>query len=191
MLCCLALTFVAGCGGSSKPTASKSTTTTATHTTVIHGIKERYAKPASPGPHPGAKIKGLIVKDVRKGTGDEIHAGDTGLFDFIATNYVTGRAMESSWNRRRAFETRVEHGVVIDGWWQGIPGMRVAGERRLIIPPSLGFTTNPDPEVQRATTYFDVVLLGVIPAQAPGVGGNSGGGQGAAGGGEVPSNLGQ
>lgn len=135
----------------------------------------KYPKPRNPGPHPGARIDHLIVHDVRKGIGAEIQAGDTGTFEFIATNWVTGRAIESSWHRRRPFETQIEHNVVIDGWWQGIPGMRVGGRRQIIIPPSLGFTTNP--ELQNATTYFDVVLNNIRPQQPralSGGGGNQG-----------------
>jgi FKBP-type peptidyl-prolyl cis-trans isomerase FkpA len=63
---------------------------------------------------------------------------------------------------------------VIDGWWQGIPGMRVGGRRQLIIPPSLGFTQMP--ELQDATTFFDVVLVEIRPQQPAGVGGGEGGG---------------
>lgn len=120
--------------------------------------------PKGPGPHPGAKIDQLIVKDVVKGKGDEIHAGDTGIFDFIATDYISGAPIDHSWNRKPPFETKLDHNVVIDGWWQGLAGMRVGGRRQLIIPPSLGFLNNPNPKVSGKTTFFDVVLLGVKPA---------------------------
>ena len=55
-------------------------------------------------------------------------------------------------------------GQVIEGWEQGIPGMRVNGERRLIIPPEIGYG-----DVQRgiipanATLLFDITLLTVGP----------------------------
>ena len=62
---------------------------------------------------------------------------------------------------------------MIDGWWQGIPGMRVGGRRQLIIPPSLGFTNNPT--LQGATTYFDIVLVQVNPARPAGLGGRHAG----------------
>jgi FKBP-type peptidyl-prolyl cis-trans isomerase len=182
----LVLVLVAGCGGGSKTTAGATTSTTAAHQKRIFGIAERYPKPANPGPHPGANVTSLVVKDVHRGTGDVLHAGDSGWFDFIATNWVTGKLLESSWRRPRPFESRVEHNVVIDGWWQGLPGMRVGGERQLIIPPSLGFTTNPNPEIKEATTYYDVVLLAVIPAQPAGVPG-AGGAQGAPSGSELSS----
>jgi FKBP-type peptidyl-prolyl cis-trans isomerase len=166
-----ALIITAGCGSSSKSSSTQATQTTQARAgpTII---REPYSKPPNPGPHPHARVDHLIVKDVARGSGPEIKAGDSGIFDFIATNWVTGRAIESSWQRPRPFETRIEHNVVIDGWWQGIPGMRVGGERRLILPPELAFTQPTSaPEVQGATIYYDVVLLGIRPLQPPAMSG--------------------
>lgn len=166
---------VAGCGGSSSKTTTQASRTAATTRapgrTVLHYVN-KYPTPKNPGPHPGARIDHLIVRDVRKGIGPEIHAGDTGQFEFIATNYVTGREIESSWHRPRPFETQIEHNVVIDGWWQGIPGMRVGGERQIVIPPGLGFTNNPT--MANVTTYFDVVLNAVVPQRPAALSGSRG-----------------
>lgn len=178
-----AVLVIAGCGsdsGSSTSASGEQSTTSAPTktTTVVHYIN-KYPRPRSPGPHPGARVDQLVVRDIREGTGPEIHSGDSGIFEFIATNWVTGAPLEAAWHRRRPFETQIEKGVVIDGWWQGIPGMRVGGRRQITIPPSLGFMTNP--ELIGATTYFDVVLVQVNPQQPAGVGGSStGGGEGAA-----------
>ncbi|HKG02530.1 MAG TPA: FKBP-type peptidyl-prolyl cis-trans isomerase [Conexibacter sp.] len=177
LLCCAAIAVtlvIVGCGGDSNSssdgdqaaTSGTSTTQTAPAQRILHYIT-REAKPRNPGPHPGARVDQLIVRDIRKGVGPAIRAGDSGIFEFIATNWVTGRPLEESWHRRRPFETQVEKNVVIDGWWQGIPGMRVSGRRQIVIPPSLGFTTNP--ELQNATTFFDVVLVEIRPQQPRGL----------------------
>lgn len=174
---------VAGCGGSSSKTSTsrqtaRATTTGTTGTTTDLSrstnvfFVNRYPKPRNPGPHPGARVDQLVVRDVHRGTGPVIHAGDSGIFEFIATNWVTGRPVEEAWHRSRPFETQIEHNVVIDGWWQGIPGMRVGGERRIIVPPSLGFTNNPS--MADATTYFDVVLNAVVPQRPRALGGTTG-----------------
>lgn len=174
-LCCAAVVValvIAGCGSDSGSTSASSQTTSSTtpQQTVLHYVN-KYPRPRNPGPHPGARVARLIVRDVRRGQGPPIEAGDSGIFEFIATNWVTGRPLEASWHRRRPFETRIEHNVVIDGWWQGIPGMRVGGRRQILIPPSLGFTTNPT--LQGAITYFDVVLVQINPQQPPGMGGSA------------------
>jgi peptidylprolyl isomerase len=168
-----------GCGGDSSSSKRSAAQTTAPARAGPNIIREPFSKPANPGPHPGAKVDHLVVKDVVRGTGPEIHAGDSGIFDFIASDWVTGAPIESSWKRPRPFETRIEHNVVIDGWWQGIPGMRVGGRRRLILPPELGFTQGMNPEVQNSTLYYDVVLLGVRPQEPPGMAAGSGQGAGA------------
>jgi FKBP-type peptidyl-prolyl cis-trans isomerase len=170
LLCCAAIAVaivIAGCGsdsGSSTGASTDQTTTSSTTPgrTVLHYIT-REPKPRSPGPHPGARVDRLIVRDIRKGQGPAIRAGDSGIFEFISTDWVTGRKVDEAWHRRRPFETQIEKGVVIDGWWQGIPGMRTGGRRQIIIPPSLGFTMNP--ELQNATTFFDVVLVEIRPLQ--------------------------
>jgi len=55
-------------------------------------------------------------------------------------------------------------GRVIRGWDQGVLGMRVGGQRRLIIPPELAYgSTSPDPSriPANATLLFDITLLNV------------------------------
>jgi FKBP-type peptidyl-prolyl cis-trans isomerase len=164
---------IAGCGSdSSSPSTSAGNDQTTGRTSpqrpqrVLHYIT-REAKPRNPGPHPGARVDQLIVREIRRGVGPALQPGDSGIFEFIATNWVTGRPLEESWHRKRPFETRIEKGVVIDGWWQALPGMRVSGRRQIIIPPALGFTTNP--ELADATTFFDVVLVEIRPQRPAGL----------------------
>jgi peptidylprolyl isomerase len=163
---------LAGCGsdsGSDSSTSAGSTNATTTATTEVLHYINREARPRSPGPHPGARVDQLVIREIRRGTGPAIEPGDSGIFEFIAIDWVTGRPLEAAWHKRRPFETQIEKNVVIDGWWQGIPGMRVGGRRQITIPPSLGFTTNP--ELVNSTTYFDVVLVEIRPQAPVGLGG--------------------
>jgi FKBP-type peptidyl-prolyl cis-trans isomerase len=162
---------IAGCGSDSDSSSTSAgdgqTTTSSTPARQVLHYITREAKPRNPGPHPGARVERLIIRDIRRGQGPAIQAGDSAIFEFISSDWVTGRKIDEAWHRRRPFETQIEKGVVIDGWWQGIPGMRVGGRRQIIIPPSLGFTTNP--ELVNATTFFDVVLVRIRPQQPPGL----------------------
>jgi hypothetical protein len=175
LLCSAAIAValaIAGCGSgsSSSSTSASNEQTTRSSTTAARGqlyFFNRYPRPRSPGPHPGARIDHLIIRDIRRGQGPAIQAGDRGIFEFIVTDWVTGRRLEASWHRRRPYETQVEHNVVIDGWWQGIPGMRVGGRRQLIVPPALGFTTSPT--LANATTFFDIVLVTIRPQRPSGL----------------------
>ena len=177
MLCVVVALGVAGCGGGDSDSSSTASSTPTTAQTTAQKapepIKNPFKRPPLPGAHPHSGVSSLVIRDVVKGKGAELEAGDKGVFDFIAANYDNGKPLDSSWGKKRPFEIAIDRGIVIDGWWQGIPGMRVGGRRVLIIPPSLGFTTNPDPVVAGATTYFDVVLRAVVPAQPVGVTGTT------------------
>jgi FKBP-type peptidyl-prolyl cis-trans isomerase len=174
LLCSAAVAVALAIGACGSDSGSSSTSGGGGQTTgaaaraqqALHYIT-REPKPSNPGPHPGANADQLIIRDIREGQGPAIQAGDSGIFEFIATNWVTGRRLDEAWHRATPFETQIEKNVVIDGWWQGIPGMRVGGRRQIIIPPALGFTTNP--ELADATTFFDIVLVEIRPQQPAGL----------------------
>jgi FKBP-type peptidyl-prolyl cis-trans isomerase FkpA len=53
---------------------------------------------------------------------------------------------------------------LIAGWDRGIPGMRVGGQRRLILPPDLAYgssTPSPSTIPPNATLVFDITLLSI------------------------------
>ena len=62
-----------------------------------------------------------------------------------------------------AFSFVLGGGRVIRGWEQGVPGMRVGGQRRLIIPPELAYGSAGSPPAipPNATLVFDIALLAV------------------------------
>lgn len=99
------------------------------------------AEPQAPPPSEQA----LLVTDLVKGVGDEALPGMvvivhyTGwLYDPVAKDHH-GRQFDSSRERKQPFSFPLGGGRVIQGWEQGIPGMRVGGTRRLVIPPELAY----------------------------------------------------
>lgn len=105
--------------------------------------------------------------DVRAGTGATAASGNrvtvhyTGwLFDASKTDQK-GVQFETSAGRT-PLTFALGSGQVIRGWDQGIPGMRVGGVRRLVIPPSLAYGgTRSGPIPPNAALVFDVELLSV------------------------------
>lgn len=130
--------------------------------------------PATPPPAaPQAPLpseQALLVTDLVKGVGDEALPGMvvivhyTGwLYDPVAKDHH-GRQFDSSRERRQPFSFPLGGGRVIQGWEQGIPGMRVGGTRRLVIPPELAYGAKGAGRgviPPNATLLFEVELLAV------------------------------
>lgn len=105
---------------------------------------------------------GLVMDDVKVGTGAEAKAGQTVTVHY--TGWLTnGKKFDSSKDRNEPFTFHLGAGEVIKGWDEGVQGMKVGGVRNLTIPPSLGYGAQGAGGVipPNATLKFEVELLGV------------------------------
>ena len=111
----------------------------------------------------------LGIIDIKPGTGAAIALRQkavvhyTGwLFDAAAPDNK-GRKFDSSRDHGEPFEFNLGLGEVIRGWDQGVVGMKVGEQRRLIVPPNLGYGEAGAGGVIRggATLVFDVELLAI------------------------------
>ena len=80
----------------------------------------------------------LEVEDLSNGTGDIVEAGDTVTVHYLGT-LTDGTVFDASWRRGTPFTTTIGVGMVIQGWDQGIVGMREGGRRLLKIPSDLAY----------------------------------------------------
>ena len=111
----------------------------------------------------------LIKTDNKLGEGEQANAGHhvtvhyTGwLYDEAAPEHK-GKKFDSSRDRNEPFDFPLGAGHVIKGWDQGVEGMKVGGQRTLVIPAHLGYGARGAGGVipPNATLVFDVELLGV------------------------------
>lgn len=81
----------------------------------------------------------LVVTDITVGEGDEAVAGKTVSVHYVGVAHSSGEEFDASYNRGEPLRFPLGAGRVIQGWDQGVQGMKVGGRRQLVIPPHLGY----------------------------------------------------
>ena len=109
---------------------------------------------------------GVRWLDLVSGSGDEVPAGAKVTVHYIG-HLKIGKKFASSLDKGKP--TTVPLKDVIPGWREGIPGMRVGGKRRLIVPPELGYGEKGFKEVipPNSTLVYEIELLGFERPEAP------------------------
>jgi len=144
-----AILVFAACGddGAAPNTAGASTTQTETERAQF-GLRDddtiRYAKPRSQEPKvslpSGPPPRQLKTKDLREGTGEEVDLRDEAIVNYVGYHYSTKRKYDTSYGSDLVpYKVYPGEGHMIDGFEQGIVGMKVGGLRMITIPPRLGY----------------------------------------------------
>ena len=81
----------------------------------------------------------LVIEDLIEGTGTEVVRGSTVSTHYVGVAFSTGEEFDSSWGRGAPLDFKAGIGQVIQGWDQGLLGMKVGGRRRLEIPSELAY----------------------------------------------------
>lgn len=129
--------MVAACGGSDNNTPTAPSTTTAPYSQT----------------------------DLVVGTGAVASSGNTVTVAYTGWLHDSSRpdAKGAQFDSNTNVSFRLGAGQVIRGWDLGVPGMRVGGQRRLVIPPDLAYgSTGSGPIPPNATLVFDITLNGVL-----------------------------
>lgn len=134
---------LAACGddeeetSSDEPAAEQTTTTVAPEEpTEISTNLEAKPEIGKPTGEPPAE---LVKEDIVVGKGRRVKEGDTVTVHYVGVNFSTGDQFDASWDRGEPTQFPLQKGSLIEGWVQGMKGMRVGGRRKLVIPPDLGY----------------------------------------------------
>ena len=116
--------------------------------------------PVKVGPPPTR----LIIEDLKEGTGATVSPTDTVTVNYIGVSCSSGKIFDSSYSRS-APATFPLNGV-IKGWTDGIPNMKVGGQRLLGIPPEQAYGEQGRPPTigMNETLWFVVEMVEIKPA---------------------------
>jgi peptidylprolyl isomerase len=102
----------------------------------------------------------LDILDIVVGTGAEAVPGARVIVHYVGVEYETGEQFDSSWDRGETIEFPLQG--LIQGWQDGIPGMKVGGRRQLTIPPEHAYgPAGSGHQLAGKTLVFIIDLLGV------------------------------
>jgi peptidylprolyl isomerase len=108
------------------------------------------------------EVTELVVTDDVVGTGAEVQAGDTITAHYVGVQASDGVEFDSSWSRGEPATFPLDR--VIQGWSEGLVGMKEGGRRTLVIPAEQAYGQSPPPGsgIQPgATLVFTVDLVSV------------------------------
>jgi FKBP-type peptidyl-prolyl cis-trans isomerase FkpA len=111
----------------------------------------------------------LEIAELQPGAGSAIVSGQTTVVNYTGWLYeatapeTKGKQFDSSLTGGAPFRFTLGRGQVIQGWDQGVLGMKVGGRRRLTIPPDLAYGDSGAGGLipPGATLVFDVDLLAI------------------------------
>lgn len=101
--------------------------------------------------------RGVYVRDVQVGNGQPIDSTSEISLHFVGM-FTNGKIFTAT--QAKPFRFTMGTGQVIEGWEDGLRGMRVGGRRQLVIPPFLGYGGEAYGEIPAdATLVFDITLV--------------------------------
>jgi peptidylprolyl isomerase len=107
----------------------------------------------------------LIIKDLVQGTGAEVKKGTTATVNYQLTTFSDKKVLDSSFERGQPFDVEnVGQAPVIDGWNEGIVGLKEKGRRLLVVPPAKGYGKGGQGIKANETLVFVIDGVKVTPA---------------------------
>lgn len=136
--CLLAVVAIAACGGGDDPDDPAASAEAKSAEPGLIKVVPGTEKPPAFGVPPGPPPKKLITRDVKKGTGVEIQPRRRFTTNYVALEYGSGDPVEDYW-KGESFNWCWRTGGLTKGWEVGLEGMRVGGQRELIVPSQMAY----------------------------------------------------
>jgi peptidylprolyl isomerase len=139
----LALTLAA-CGDDDDDSAARDTPTAASEAPKEDIGTDLDVKPVIGKPE-GEPPTELVKEDIVTGTGRAAKEGDQVTVHYVGVTFTHGDQFDASWDRGEPATFQLAKGQLIDGWVEGMKGMRVGGRRKLTIPSDLAYGAQGSP----------------------------------------------
>lgn len=106
-------------------------------------------------------VKELEITDVEIGTGEEVQPGATVTVHYTGALVKNGIIFQSSHDFGKTISFGLDQ--VIKGWTHGVPGMKIGGTRRLVIPAEMAYgSQSPAPNIPaNSDLVFDIDLIAI------------------------------
>ncbi len=175
----VSLALLASCGSdaSSSSSSDASTATTAAGgsdvtTATTTGGSDVTTTAAGASEKPTVKIPAtlptkLVITDLSDGTGDAAKIGDTVSVNYVGVRSADGTEFDNSYDRGQPFDVVLGQNSVIQGWEEGLIGIKVGGRRQLDIPADLAYGDSPQGEIIKPGDALTFVIDAV--AITPGI----------------------
>jgi peptidylprolyl isomerase len=155
----VAMSSVAGIAQEKAPVKQTPATKAPTKAAAKSATKAPAA--AKTMPAPVTTPSGLKYWDLKVGTGEEAAKGKTVRVHYTG-RFTNGKIFDSSVGKQ-PYQFVLGRGEVIQGWDEGVAGMKVGGKRKLEIPPALAYGERgyPGAVPPNSTLLFEVELMSV------------------------------
>ena len=113
------------------------------------------------GPRTGS-VSELEIIDIEVGTGEEVQPGATITAHYTGALVKNGIIFQSSHDFGQAISFGLNQ--VIKGWTDGVPGMKIGGMRRLVIPAEMAYgASSPSSNIPaNSDLVFDIELVAIV-----------------------------
>ncbi len=108
----------------------------------------------------------LVITDLELGVGEPAKLGDTVVVHYVGVLSADGTEFDSSYDGGSPYSVTLGAGRVIDGWEQGLLGVKAGGRRQLDIPSDLGYgeTGSGDTIKPGDAITFVIDVVSITPA---------------------------